>query len=148
MLHLKTILHPTDFSPNADQALALAFALARDYRGRLILLHVAASPTIVAHAELVPVLQATQEELQTQLRQRAAANAEGPVEVRLEHGDPADEVVRVANEMHADLIVMGTHGRSGIGRLLMGSVAEQVLREAPCPVLIVKSTLPAGSSPS
>jgi nucleotide-binding universal stress UspA family protein len=65
-----------------------------------------------------------------------------PVEARLERGDPAAEILRTADEFGAELIVMGTHGRSGIGRLLMGSVAEAVLRDAPCPVLIARSALP------
>jgi nucleotide-binding universal stress UspA family protein len=76
-----------------------------------------------------------------------------PVETRLERGDPASEILRTADEFGADLIVMGTHGRSGLGRLLMGSVAEAVLREAPSPVLIARSALPvpraasSGSTP-
>jgi nucleotide-binding universal stress UspA family protein len=52
-------------------------------------------------------------------------------------------ILRVAEEIHADLIVMGTHGRTGLGRLLMGSVAEQVVRRAPCPVLTMKAPFPA-----
>jgi len=60
-------------------------------------------------------------------------------ERRFARGDPAEQILRVANEIHADLIVMGTHGRTGLERLLMGSVAEQVLRQAPCPVLTVRN---------
>jgi universal stress protein A len=145
---IKTILHPTDFSPNADQALPLAYALARDYRARLILLHVATAPTVVTHAELLPVLEMNQEEFKAQLRQRAASHADVHPDFRLEHGDPTAEVLRVAQEVQADLIVMGTHGRTGIGRLLMGSVAEHVLREAPCPVVIVKTAWPSDKTPS
>jgi universal stress protein A len=58
-------------------------------------------------------------------------------------GDPAEMILRVAEEVHADLIVMGTHGRTGLSRLLMGSVAEQVVRRAPCPVLTMKAPFPA-----
>jgi nucleotide-binding universal stress UspA family protein len=61
------------------------------------------------------------------------------VERRLEQGDAATEIVRVAQETHCDLIVIGTHGRTGLSRVLMGSVAEKVLRQAPCPVLAVKT---------
>jgi len=64
------------------------------------------------------------------------------MERRLEQGDATTEILRVAREESADLIVMGTHGRTGLGRLLMGSVAEQVMRRAPCPVLTVKSPVP------
>ena len=61
-----------------------------------------------------------------------------PVERRLLAGDPADAIIRLAESEHIDLIVMGTHGRRGLSRLLMGSVAESVVRVAPCPVLTVK----------
>jgi len=62
------------------------------------------------------------------------------VEHRLGEGDPATVILEVAEETGAGLIVMGTHGRTGLGRLVMGSVAEQVLRTAPCPVLTVRTT--------
>ena len=65
-----------------------------------------------------------------------------PIEHRLEEGDPTTEILRVAEEAKSDLIVMNTHGRTGVGRLVLGSVAEHVLRKAPCPVLIVRVTLP------
>jgi nucleotide-binding universal stress UspA family protein len=64
-------------------------------------------------------------------------------ERRLEEGDPVEAILRVAEEIGADLIVMGTHGRTGLSRLFMGSVAEQVLRRAPCPVLTLKSPFAA-----
>jgi nucleotide-binding universal stress UspA family protein len=68
-----------------------------------------------------------------------APDPETTVTSRLEEGIPAEEIVRVAREVEADLIVMGTHGRSGLGRLLLGSVAEQVMRHATCPVLTLKA---------
>src|SRR5262249_48839479 len=61
------------------------------------------------------------------------------IEYRLSEGDPAVEIIRLAAEVKANLIVMGTHGRTGLGRLMMGSVAEAVLRRAPCPVLTLKA---------
>ena len=67
------------------------------------------------------------------------------LEHRLEEGDPATMILNVAQETGAGLIVMGTHGRTGLERLLMGSVAEQVMRKAPCPVLTMRGT-PATSS--
>jgi nucleotide-binding universal stress UspA family protein len=60
----------------------------------------------------------------------------------LQEGDPATEILRIAQECKCDLIVMGTHGRTGVARLLMGSVAEHVVRKAECPVLVVKTPLP------
>ena len=64
-----------------------------------------------------------------------------PVDHYLAHGDPASEILRLAQDAKADVIVMGTHGRTGLPRLLMGSVAEQVVRKAPCPVVTVKSPM-------
>jgi hypothetical protein len=64
------------------------------------------------------------------------------VERRVEEGDAVEAILRVAQEVRADLLVMGTHGRTGLGRLLMGSVAEQVVRKAACPVLTVKAPFP------
>jgi nucleotide-binding universal stress UspA family protein len=135
----RTILLPTDFSDHSDYALKLACALARDYRASLVLLHVGPPATALAHAALLPVLATRHEELRQQLRQLVPADAKLHVEPRVEQGDPAAEILRVAQETHADLIVMGTHGRTGIGRLLMGSVAELVLRQAVCPVVMVKT---------
>jgi nucleotide-binding universal stress UspA family protein len=63
------------------------------------------------------------------------------VETRLEDGDPVKTILRVADEAKAGLIVIGTHGRTGLGRVLMGSVAEQVVRRATCPVLTVKNPM-------
>jgi nucleotide-binding universal stress UspA family protein len=70
------------------------------------------------------------------------------IEHRLAEGDPAREILRVARETGCDLIVMGTHGWTGLGRLLMGSVAEQVVRKATCPVLTVKTPIPDTAIPA
>jgi nucleotide-binding universal stress UspA family protein len=70
-----------------------------------------------------------------------------PVESVVREGDAAAEILRAAEELRCDLIVMGTHGRTGLGRLLMGSVAEAVLRRAPCAVLAIRAALP-GRAPS
>jgi nucleotide-binding universal stress UspA family protein len=67
------------------------------------------------------------------------------VERRLEEGDPIGEILRAAAEVPCDLIVMGTHGRTGLARLLMGSVAEEVVRKAPCPVVTVKTPFPVAT---
>ena len=144
MLAIRTILHPTDFSERSQYAFGVACALARDYGARLIVLHVAEVPT-VASAEGV-VLPPNPEELrraaQEQLDRLPVPHANVRAERRLEQGDAVTEILRVAQEVHADLIVLGTHGRTGLGRLLMGSVAEQVVRQAACPVLTVKTPFP------
>jgi len=140
MLSIHTILHPTDFSEQSQFAFRLACALARDYGARLVVLHVVPIPLPLYYGEgmVLPdpdeLVAAAREELQ---------RLDVPGEcVRLERGAAAAEILRVGQEIHTDLIVMGTHGRSGLGRLLMGSVAEQVVRRAPCPVLTVKTPFP------
>jgi nucleotide-binding universal stress UspA family protein len=147
MLAIRTILHPTDFSPRSEHAFRLAGSLARDHGARLVVLHVT-SPPAVAYGEVLT-------ELATEGYQQAAWDAfrrlqesdpklrELRVETQLVEGDPAAEILRVAAETGCDLIIMGTHGRTGLGRVLMGSVAEQVVRKARCPVLTVKAPLPA-----
>ncbi len=141
MLPIHTILHPTDFSERSRFALRLAGALARDYGARLILLHVAVPPVVVyGEGAILPTPEEERDQLLAELEQLQVPGVH--VEHRLEEGDPVAEIVRVAEESRADLIVMGTHGRTGFGRLLMGSVAERTLRKAPCPVLTVRAPFP------
>jgi nucleotide-binding universal stress UspA family protein len=138
MLPIHTILHPTDFSDRSGNALPLACALARDYAARLVVLHVA-QPTPLVYGEgfVVPDPDETVREERERLQNLLVPVSGIPVEKRFVEGDPADRVLDVAREIRADLIVMGTHGRTGLKRLLMGSVAEQVVRKAVCPVLTV-----------
>jgi nucleotide-binding universal stress UspA family protein len=148
MLTIRTILCPTDFSESAQHAFRLAAALARDHRARLLVLHVATPPAFVSHGELQRALEQPggyRHELEDRLRQLREPSSAAPVEYRVVAGDPGAEIVGIAKEAACDLIVMGTHGRTGLGRLLIGSVAEQVLRRAHCPVLTVK--VPAVDTP-
>jgi nucleotide-binding universal stress UspA family protein len=145
-MKFQTILFPTDFSESSQYALDLAFALARDLKARLLVLHVAAPPPFVTYGEFEKVMQQSsgyRRELEEKLRQceKPDCNAE----FHLKEGEPAAEILHFAEEVHGDMIVMGTHGRTGLGRLLLGSVAENVLRKAACPVLTVK--LPSGAQP-
>ncbi len=148
MLAIKTVLHPTDFSDNSRAAFQLACALAHDYGARLVVAHVARRPVITPLVgPLPPQPETYQEELTEQLKGLQAAAPEVRMEPRLMLSeDPAGEILRLAAEVECDLIVLGTHGRTGLGRVLLGSVAEQVLRRAPCPVLTVKMPLPAAGS--
>jgi nucleotide-binding universal stress UspA family protein len=149
MLAIKTILHPTDFSERSDFAFRLACALARDYGARLHVLHVGSGPVIVPVEGIVPPEpERYQDELTAKLHTMRGEAPNIPVEHQLLFiGDPAAEILRVAQAIKSDLIVMGTHGRTGLGRLLMGSVAEQVVWKAACPVLTVKTPQhPASSS--
>jgi nucleotide-binding universal stress UspA family protein len=142
---IRTILHPTDFSGPSGLAFRMACGLARDFGARLVVLHVAEFP-----ANVYP--EATRHEdparrhpaLWAKVRRLRPPSPEVPVEHWLADGDAAEEVLRAARETGSDLIVMGTHGRTGLKHLLMGSVAQQVVRKAPCPVLTVKAPPPAG----
>ena len=142
MLALRAILHPTDFSAHSRPALELACALARDHGGRLVLLHV--HPPEIVYGEMAPIIEepaAVRAALKEELDLWRPTDRSVPTDCVLKEGNPATTIVETAKELHADLIVMGTHGRSGVGRLLLGSVAEVVLRKAPCPVLTVKVPL-------
>jgi nucleotide-binding universal stress UspA family protein len=143
MLPVKTILHATDFSENSAFAFRLACALARDYGARLVILHVAAPPLgLYSQGIYLPAPEGTMESLHDQLLELQPHDSAVVTEHRLEEGEPVPVILMVAKEIAADVIVLGTHGRTGLGRFLMGSVAEQVVRKAPCPVLTVKHPVP------
>jgi nucleotide-binding universal stress UspA family protein len=119
----------------------MACALARDYRARLLLVHVETPMPVFSELGAVPPEPLDMGALERQLAQIKPTDASVAVTRSLLVGDEASEIVRFAEDKHADLIVMGTHGRTGFGRLLMGSVAETVLRQAPCPVLTIKTPM-------
>jgi nucleotide-binding universal stress UspA family protein len=151
MKPIQIILHPTDFSLPAQFALELACALARTHGARLTLLHVVPRPPRTTGREETAVLRELEssqmdlrpyrEEMRERLERLALPGMMTPVERRLEQGDVAPGIIRVAAECGCDLIVMGTHGRTAAARRLMGSVAEKVAREATCPVVIAKTPL-------
>jgi nucleotide-binding universal stress UspA family protein len=143
MLPIHTILHPTDFSKQSEFAFELACSLARDYGAELYVVHVVTPPVVVYGEGVLPV---EPESYQAELREKLNRLRSGEPEVRVLHrlveGQPVDEILRLAKEIGCDLIVMGTHGRTGFGRVLMGSVAEKVVRTAPCPVVTVRQPSP------
>jgi nucleotide-binding universal stress UspA family protein len=146
MLPIRTVLHPTDFSPQSDAAFQVACALARDHGAQLVLLHV--KPPDIVYGEgfvLPPDFEAERRALTEQLEAMRPSDSALSVWRVLHEGSPTEEILRAAQEVHCELIVMGTHGRTGVGRLLMGSVAEAVLRRAPCPVLTIKAPFPAAA---
>jgi universal stress protein A len=145
MIALKTILVATDFGEAADAALAYARGLARIVGGTLHLLHVtenqflrpmAANPH---HAE-----EAVRKRLHELLSDQDRRGLEADVTLEISDA-PADAIVEYAHRIAADLIVMGTHGRTGLDRLITGSVAEHVVRTAPCPVLTVRNRIHASA---
>ena len=134
MFRPHTILCPIDFSPNSGQAFTLACALAQDYAARLVAVHVAPPPV---RGKALAELQRYESAWEAFCQAHAPAPA-----VRVERcykpGDPATRILGHAQDIAADLIVMGAHGRSGRGRDPLGSVATQVSRQARCPVLTVQ----------
>lgn len=144
MLALHTILHPTDFSENAHTAFRVACALARDYRARLVVVHVTPPQTLLFTDNIVPPRHLeTAQALRDKLQQLHPAPSHVAIEHRLTVGDPATEILVTAEEIKCDVIIMGTHGHRGLTHLLMGSVAEQIIRRAACPVVTVKLPVPA-----
>jgi nucleotide-binding universal stress UspA family protein len=143
MTTIRRILHPTDFSERSECAFRVACALARDYGAPLLVLHVCSPFVIYGSSVAVEVTPSHLDACLARLRQMETHDPRVRIEHRLVEGDAGTEILRVARENGCDLIVMGTHGRTGLGRLLMGSVAEEVVRKAPCSVLTVKTPWPA-----
>ena len=137
------ILVPTDFSPPSDAALSFARLMAKTFDASLHLLHVTGSHSTPprAPADLRDRVPAALREM----RDRLTPDDRPPhvVVLAVEAPDPAGQIARTARSIDASLVVMGTHGRGGVARVLMGSVAEKVVRTAPCPVLTVNGALRA-----
>ncbi len=142
------VLVPIDFSPSSRAALEYGTFLADRLGAQLSLLHVWEPPGYVGPDTLallpvapgLPGWEQTRAEVLRELDQFVAKTTPRPKEltVRVESGEPSDLILQVAKEGGADLIVMGTHGRTGLSRLLIGSVAEAVLRRSRCPVLTIR----------
>jgi len=155
MVEFKQILCPTDLSESSQPALSYSAAFASWYGSRLQILHVV--PTFDAIAvppsELAGPVQvlypSSREEVIAELRRQAEASGAAAVNPDIEavEGDPVTKIVDRALASSADLVVVGSHGRSGFNRLLHGSIAEQVLLKAPCPVLTVPPRAP-GEAPA
>ena len=147
ILRLQKILLPTDFSGCANFALPYAAAIARATKATIICVHVV-EPVVPAVgytglAEPMPIADISDQLEDSAERQLPKlAECEECAGLNLEeiivHGDPAAEIVRVAQEQKVDLIVISSHGRTGLGRIIFGSTAEAVVRHANCPVLVVK----------
>lgn len=137
MFQVRKILYPTDFSTYSNQAYFHAVALAETHHASLTVVYV-----VSGRPESNRSLEAERRHWKEQLEQIRPSNADIPVSHVLLEGEPGEEIPRYAADAGIDMIVMGTHGRSGIERMLMGSVAEQTLRSAPCSVLVIK--LPKG----
>ena len=139
-MNVKTILVPLDGSRLAELALAPALDMARDKGAKLVLLRAAEAHTTVAdptEAQVAVVREA--EGYLTDVRARLAGEGAVEIETTVWYGPPADAIVEAARYRAADLIVMSSHGRSGLGRLVLGSVAETVLRSTLTPILLIRA---------
>src|SRR6476660_3545701 len=146
-MQVRTILLPTDFSECGNYALSFATSLARTFGASVICVHVIEPivPTVgySGMTEPLPIADIT-EQLEDSAERELPKLAECDecaginVEEIIAHGEAASEIVRVAKERNVDLIVIASHGRTGLGRILFGSTAEAVVRHAACPVLVVK----------
>ena len=144
MINLKTILVPSDFSDCSDEALRYGLELARRFDAELHLLHVVQDPVTQPWAAegfsvpLFEVVEQWQKQAVERLRASVPAADQARVTVACVIATPYAEILDYAAANDVDLIVMGTHGRGAVAHLLMGSVAERVVRTAPCPVLTVR----------
>ena len=145
MLSIRRILFPTDFSEPAEYAWSYALTFAQEFGAEVHLLHVIAPPPRLTEAYAVnyepeKVVESLSQGANATLdRQVEAAKSRGLVfrrEVRV--GVDFREIIEYATKYDIDLIVMATHGRTGLAHVLLGSVAEKVVRKAPCPVLTIK----------
>ena len=144
MIKLNTILVPSDFSDCSDAAVLYGLELARRFDARVHLLHVIQDPAAqpwAAEGLAIPLFAAV-EQWQKEAKERLQASVPkadaGRVTVAVAVAMPHPEILRYAAANEIDLIVMGTHGRAGVSHMLLGSIAERVVRRAPCPVLTVR----------
>lgn len=149
----KRILVPTDFSSSSRAALDHAAGLADRFGATVVALHVWEPPTLLRTDEALSLSGQLYQTLSDMARKRASDQMDLFLAPLIEHdglwfrrqvqmGDPADTILDVAEVGQFDLIVMGTHGRTGLRRMILGSVAEQVSRRAACPVLTVRDQAP------
>jgi len=144
-MQIKTVLFPTDFSNGARAAMDHAISLAKDYQAKLILLYVIQDisiaewyiPSSLSVADLAEDMQKSAWNEMDKWITEVSAKVKD-VEKMVVRGVPFVEILQTAKNRNADLIVIGTHGRTGIDHMLFGSTAEKVVRKSSCPVLTVR----------
>lgn len=146
MINLKRILTATDFSRHSQVALQYAAAFAKAFHAEVYLCHVLETPDFLSNFPPVsegyfpPNLGELQEKhARVQCEQVLASVGLSQAQVLLLHGRPYHEIVQAAREEEIDLIILGTHGRGAVAHMLLGSIAERVVRTASCPVLTVRA---------
>lgn len=140
------VLFPTDFSTLSDAALQHATTLAKERGAKLLIVHVEEPPPAYAGEMYYGLTEPDQAQLKKMLQAVVPPDASVPYEHRLVIGEPATEITELAKSEDVDLVVLATHGRTGLMRLLMGSVAEAVVRQAPCPVLTIRHPEPVAAA--
>lgn len=141
-LKLKKILAPTDFSECSEKGLRYATAFAEQFRASLTLLNVVEIAYGAGEAAVIDFEKYKKEANEESRRKLAKLVKQSPKSVPtkgiVRTGSPYDEIVRFAQEAETDLIIISTHGRSGLKRFFLGSTAEKIVRHAPCPVLVIR----------
>lgn len=141
-MNIRKILLPVDFSHADDQALVLASSLAQAWGAKLMIVHVEEPPLAYGGGEMYYGLPEPRTADLVRMLEAIVPKSPGVAfEHRLITGEPSEAVVRLAESENVDMIIMGTHGRTGFSRLLMGSVAEAIVRTAKCPVLTLKQPM-------
>jgi universal stress protein A len=146
VIAIRRVLAPTDFSDSASPAVRYAAELAGKFGAELVLLHVVQDLTLVVPDVMMPtpittpalndMVEGAKAGLAAFVQKLGLEPLKPKTEVRI--GAPAAEIVSAAEDLKADLLCIGTHGRTGIAHFLLGSVAERIVRHAPCPVLTVR----------
>jgi universal stress protein A len=146
VIAIRRILTPADFDVCSSPTIRYAAELAEKFGAELILLHIvqdlalampdAVMPTPVPVPMLTQLIDAAKNGLENLVKAENLGRLNPRLEVRV--GSPAGEIVAVANDLKVDLVCIGTHGRGGLAHFLLGSVAEKVVRQAPCPVLTIR----------
>ena len=136
------ILCPIDFDENSMAALNFAARMAQESHGALYVLHVVRSPFQPSEVPAEPRVEEWERDAESRLDNVARQHLEGKAKYNLilKTGNPADAIIEAERELRPDAVVMATHGRTGLGHLLIGSVAEHVVRESSCPVVTVRPT--------
>lgn len=148
MIQINRILIPVDFSENSQKAVNYGLSIAKTYGARVYMMHVISQRIVDAIHELsikgykgdfVEIMRDVRKDREKEMRALVASSDEDgvPIEFILKEGKPGPEIVDVAKELNVDLIVIGHQGRSALGSILLGSVAQYVVNHTPCPILVI-----------